>query len=120
MASGNSRRHGTIEIRKYLDDSGSCPYDKRLAGIRDSRARGRIETRLTKLKEGLTGDAKSLGEGVHELRIDYGPGYRVYFGRAGESLVILLVTGDKRTQSADILLSKKYWLDYRTREESDD
>ena len=73
-----------------------------LDGLRDLRARARVQVRIERLASGLVGDAKPLGEGVSELRIDYGPGYRVYFTRRGEALLILLAGGDKRTQSRDI------------------
>ena len=73
-----------------------------LANLRDGRARARINARVRRLSIGNLGDAKSVGGGVLELRIDYGPGYRVYFVRRGEALVILVAGGDKRTQSQDI------------------
>ena len=60
-------------------------------------------------------DVKSVGEGAHEARIDYGPGYRVYFGNDGDALVILLLCGDKRTQDADIVTARQNWADYRAR-----
>ncbi len=72
----------------------------------DDRARARIEVRIYRLSLGNPGDAKSVGEGVNELRIDYGPGYRVYFTRRGAAVVILLCGGDKRTQSKDIATAK--------------
>jgi len=65
------------------------------------------------MRLGNAGDSKSLGDGVHEIRIDYGPGYRVYYGNDGKSLIILLCGGDKRKQNVDIKTAKKYWLDYK-------
>jgi putative addiction module killer protein len=73
-----------------------------LDGLRDFRARARIKVRIERLARGNPGDAAAVGEGVSELRIDYGPGYRVYFVQRGPELVILLAGGDKRTQSSDI------------------
>jgi putative addiction module killer protein len=70
--------------------------------LNDRNARARIQVRLDRLALGLAGDVKSVGGGVSELRVDYGPGYRVYFNQQGHDLVILLVGGDKRTQSRDI------------------
>ncbi|HUF43062.1 MAG TPA: type II toxin-antitoxin system RelE/ParE family toxin [Verrucomicrobiae bacterium] len=73
-----------------------------LDGLRDVRARARMQVRIERLAAGNPGDVRSVGEGVSEMRIDYGPGYRVYFKRIGREIVILLAGGDKRTQSADI------------------
>ena len=73
-----------------------------LEKMRDRSARARIQVRLDRLALGLAGDVKPVGNGVSELRVDYGPGYRVYFKQQGGELVILLIGGDKRTQSRDI------------------
>lgn len=78
-----------------------------LGSLRDRRARARIVVRLERLADGNLGDCKSVKGGVHELRIDYGPGYRVYFFQRGKELVILLCGGDKRTQKADIASAKR-------------
>ncbi|RKY23881.1 MAG: type II toxin-antitoxin system RelE/ParE family toxin [Planctomycetota bacterium] len=85
-----------IEIRK------TSTFSKWIDRLRDIRARARIQARIERLAVGHTGDAKPVGEGVSELRIDCGPGYRVYFKKRGRSLVILLAGGDKRTQSRNI------------------
>jgi putative addiction module killer protein len=77
-----------------------------MAGLKDRRARGRIASRIERLAEGNPGDAKSVGEGVSELRIDHGPGYRVYFTRKGSLLIILLCGGDKSSQHRDIAAAK--------------
>jgi putative addiction module killer protein len=73
-----------------------------LDSLRDLRARARVQARLERLAGGNPGDVKPVGEGVSELRINYGPGYRVYFTQRGRHLVVLLAGGDKRTQAADI------------------
>ena len=73
-----------------------------LDGLRDLRARARIQVRIERLISGNPGDVEPVGEGVSELRIDYGPGYRVYFNQRGRELIILLAGGSKATQSADI------------------
>lgn len=78
-----------------------------LAGLRDSRAQARINARIRRLSVGNPGDAKPVGGGVSEMRIDYGPRYRVYFIRRGEALVILVAGGDKRTQDQDIAMAIK-------------
>jgi putative addiction module killer protein len=70
--------------------------------LQDIRARARILVRIERLAAGNPGDVKAVGEGVSEMRIDYGPGYRVYFGKTGQKVVILLAGGDKKTQSKDI------------------
>jgi putative addiction module killer protein len=73
-----------------------------LSNLRDSKARTRVQTRLDRLALGNPGDVKSVGPGVSEMRIDYGPGYRVYFCRRGKLVIVLLAGGDKRTQKKDI------------------
>ncbi|MDP8235117.1 MAG: type II toxin-antitoxin system RelE/ParE family toxin [Candidatus Erginobacter occultus] len=94
-----------IEIRK------TAAFARWLDGLRDIRARARVQARIEKLAFGHIGDVKPVGEGISELRIDYGPGYRVYFKKQGRSLVILLAGGDKRRQRRDIknalLLARK-------------
>jgi putative addiction module killer protein len=85
-----------IEVRK------TGVFARWLDSLRDLRARARIQARIERLIAGNPGDAKPVGEGVSELRIDYGPGYRVYFKRRGRDLVILLAGGDKSKQARDI------------------
>jgi putative addiction module killer protein len=85
-----------IEIRK------TDIYAQWLDGLRDIHARARIQVRVERLAAGNTGDVKPVGEGVSELRIDYGPGYRVYFTKRGHEVVVLLAGGDKSTQASDI------------------
>jgi putative addiction module killer protein len=80
----------------------SATFDEWLLGLRDPQARARILARITRLSLGNPGDVKSVGSGISEMRIDYGPGYRVYFMRQGRFVVLLLCGGDKRTQNADI------------------
>ena len=75
-------------------------------GLRDALGRAAILRRIKRLRKGHTGDAKSVGDGVSELRIDVGPGYRAYFTRAGDTLILLLCAGDKRTQARDIERAK--------------
>ena len=85
-----------VEIRK------TATFSKWIDSLRDIRARARIQARIERLAVGHAGDAKPVGEGVSELRIDYGPGYRVYFKKQGRSVVVLLAGGDKKTQSQNI------------------
>ena len=76
----------------------------------------RVLARLARVRQGNPGDCKPVGEGVSELRVDYGPGYRVYFGQQGQTLVVLLCGGDKRTQDRDIRLAKLYWHEFKASE----
>lgn len=94
---------GTIEIRRYVTASGKDVVGEWLANLKDVRAQARIHARIARLAVGNFGDCKPLREGVSELRIDHGPGYRVYFARVGKAVVLLLGGGDKRRQSADIV-----------------
>ena len=82
-------------------------YANWIERLHDLRARARIQARVERLAAGNPGDVKPVGEGVSELRIDYGPGYRVYFTQRGDVLIVLLCGGDKRTQDADIRTAKK-------------
>lgn len=104
-----------MEVREYQAVDGKTPVTRWLSGLRDSAARARIVARLDRLKAGLLGDWKSVGEGVCELRIDYGPGYRVYYAQDGEALILLLCGGDKRSQAKDVERAHAYWKDYKTR-----
>jgi len=77
-------------------------FDKWFEGLRDERAQARIQTRLNRLRNGNPGVVEPISEGVHELKIDYGPGYRVYFCQRGNILIVILAGGDKKTQKKDI------------------
>lgn len=105
----------SFEVRHYLGASGADPVADWFNGLRDRQAQARIQTRLDRLERGLLGDVEFCGEGVWELRIDWGPGYRVYYARSGERIILLLLGGDKRKQDADIKQAKEYWRDYRQR-----
>lgn len=78
-------------------------FDAWIEGLRDRRAKARILSRVSRLEAGNPGDVKAVGEGISEMRIDYGPGYRVYFTQTGKEIVLLLCGGDKSTQQADIV-----------------
>ncbi len=77
-------------------------FDRWFRKLRDRQAKARIQVRIDRLALGLAGDVKPIGEGISELRIDYGPGYRIYFVRHGEAVLVLLTGGDKTTQTRDI------------------
>jgi putative addiction module killer protein len=99
----------------YRTREGRLPFDEWLRDLRDPNAVARVLARVGRIRRGNLGDCKPVGEGVSELRVDYGPGYRVYFGQQGSTLVILLCGGDKRTQARDIRLAQEYWSDYEDR-----
>lgn len=103
-----------IEVRIYQRADGRRPFDEWLESLADVIAVRRITARLTRVRAGNFGDCKAVGSGVLELRIDHGPGYRVYMGRHGQTLVLLLCGGDKRKQSRDILTARNYWHDWQT------
>ena len=102
------------EIQRYSTAEGRVPFDEWFSSLRDANAKVKIDTRLDRLQEGNVGDSRSVGEGVCELRINYGPGYRVYFGQVGSTIILLLVGGDKSTQDLDIRKAKQYWTNYRS------
>ena len=103
----------TIEVRQYRTQDGKVPVLEWLGRFRDRITRARITARLDRLTLGLRGDWRSVGGGVSELRIDYGPGYRVYFAQHANTVVILLCGGYKRTQAKDIEQAHAYWKDYK-------
>jgi putative addiction module killer protein len=105
----------SYELRHYLTAAGTDPFAEWLKALRDRQAQARVQVRLDRLERGLFGDVEPCGEGVWELRIDWGPGYRVYYARAGDTVVLLLLGGDKRKQPADIKKAKEYWHDYQER-----
>ena len=107
--------NGLVEIRHYVSRSGKNVFDDWLARLADVRAQGKIAARINRLAVGNFGDCKPLREGISELRIDWGPGYRVYFAWVGKDCVLLLCGGDKRKQSADIERALRYWSDYKER-----
>jgi putative addiction module killer protein len=104
-----------MEVRQYQTAEGKTPMAEWLEGLRDGATRARIMARLDRLKVGLLGDWKSLSGGISELRIDHGPGYRVYHGQEGNTLILLLCGGDKSTQAKDIERAHAYWKDYKAR-----
>jgi putative addiction module killer protein len=103
------------ELRHYVTPNGRRPLPDWIEGLRDRQAKARIKTRLDRLADGNFGDHHDVGEGVYELRIDWGPGYRVYCARIGELILLLLCGGDKRTQDKDIKRAKNYFKDYKAR-----
>jgi putative addiction module killer protein len=105
-----------FKIRDYLSENGHSPFDDWLDGLRDLGARARVEIRLDRVRLGNLGDYASVGAGVFELRIFYGPGYRVYCGLERDNVILMLLGGTKGTQKRDIQIAKAYLADYRKRE----
>jgi len=105
----------SVEIRHYLTSAGTDPYQRWLDEIKDLRGRVAIQRRIDRIVNGNLGDHQFCRNGVWELRIQFGPGYRVYYGREGETVVVLLCGGSKRTQSTDINKAVGYWFDYQQR-----
>src|SRR5262249_41506713 len=107
-----------VEVFRYATDSGRVVISDWLANLPDARAKAKVVVRLARLAVGNFGDCKPLKSGVWELRIDWGPGYRVYYAMVGRSCVLLLCGGDKRKQSSDIERAIEYLNDYRRRVET--
>ncbi len=104
------------EIRIYEIRVGKVPFTEWLDSLRDNKAQSKIRIRLARVEQGNLGNYRAVGEGVCEMKIDYGPGYRVYFGQLGSTIVVLLCGGDKSSQQKDILTAQTYWSDYTSSE----
>ena len=104
----------TIELREYIDEQGHCPYREWVSKL-DSGVRARIDKSVLRMGNGNLSGVKPEGGGVSALRLDFGPGYRIYFGQDGECLVILLAGGTKRRQDEDIRLARSLWAEYKKR-----
>ena|ERR1700677_4112077 len=104
------------EVVAFRRREGQVPFEEWLNDLNDKIAVARILARLARVRQGNPGDCKPVGEGVSELRVDHGPGYRVYFGQKGRTLVVLLCGGDKRTQARDIRIAKQYWHEFKKSE----
>ena len=104
-----------FEIQTYQSPEGVDHYTEWLAGLADRQARARVVVRVLRMGAGNMGDCKPLSDGVWELKIDHGPGYRVYYAQAGKRLILLLAGGDKRKQQADIDKAIARWNDWQQR-----
>jgi len=104
----NAMQGNEREIRLFVRKNGKSPFEQFARRIRDRQARARIYSRIDRLRVWLFGDCRGVGDGVQELRIQYGPGWRVYFVASGEREIILLWGGTKRTQRADIARARGY------------
>ena len=101
------------EIQAYRTQNGREPFTEWLRSLRDQRTRDRIRKRLERLGDGNFGDCCSVGDGVFELRVHFGAGYRVYFSEMDRTIVLLLCGGDKSSQAEDIQRAKTYWLKHK-------
>ena len=104
-----------MDVIEYVDESGVSPFGVWLAQLNDTQAQARIDARIGRLIDGLFGDCKPLAGGVWELRVDWGPGYRVYYARSGRQVIVLLCGGDKRRQNTDIKRALALWQDWQRR-----
>jgi putative addiction module killer protein len=104
-----------IEVRRYLTTAGRNVFSEWLAELADRHAKARIAVRIDRLSQGSFGDCKVLRGGLFEMRIDWGPGYRVYYAMIGQTCVLLLCGGDKRKQACDIRRARDYFKDYLQR-----
>ena len=104
-----------ITVLHYLTAAGRCPFLGWIDSVKDKAVKATVAARINRLRAGTLGDWKPVGNGVFELRVDRGPGYRIYFGRDGATVVILLTAGEKRSQQPDIKSAKAYWRDYEAR-----
>jgi len=102
------------ELRYYLTSDGESPFEEWFTAL-DAQAAAKVAAAFARIERGNLSSVKTVGEGVLEYRINWGPGYRVYFGRDGDVLVILLMGGTKQRQQKDIVAAKAYWLDYKRR-----
>ena len=102
-------------LEEYVTSEGKVPFREWLHALRDRRARAKIRVRLNRVRLGNFGDAKPVGQGVYELRIPHGPGYRIYYARTGRRIVLLLCGGDKSSQKRDISKAKDYLADFKRR-----
>lgn len=107
-----------MKVVEYLDPAGHSPFEVWFRRI-EARAAVKVTVALARLEAGNLSNAKSVGGGVLEYRIDYGPGYRVYFGRDGNTLILLLAGGTKQRQQRDIEDAHARWLDYKRRRRGD-
>lgn len=107
-----------VEVREYVDARGRVPYRDWIVRL-DTVTRVRVITAALRMESGNFSGAMGVGSGVYELRLDFGPGYRVYFGKDGEEIVILLGGGSKRRQQADIAAAHELWTEYKRRKKAE-
>lgn len=101
-------------IELFVAANGKVPFEDWMRGLRDKKSKARIFSRIDRLRMGNFGDCRPVGGGVSELRIHFGPGFRVYFSTVGAKVVLLLCGGDKRSQDRDIVNAIRYWKEYQS------
>ncbi len=104
-----------IEIQLYQTAEGRSPCLEWFDSLKDTTLQDRIQARLTRVQTGLRGDHKYISDGISELRLHFGSGYRIYFGELGQTLILLVCGGDKKSQSRDIRKAHFYWNDFKRR-----
>ncbi len=102
-------------IAYYLTETGGKPFKDWLDNLKDITARQKVRIRLDRVRLGNLINNRSVGEGVYELKIDFGPGYRMYYALEKKTVILLLLGGDKKTQRTDIVFAKQYWKDHKRR-----
>ncbi len=107
-----------VQVTEYVDAQGRRPFERWFNRL-DGQAAIKVTAALDRMGRGIVSNAKSVGAGVLEFRIDSGPGYRIYFGRDGETVIVLLGGGTKRRQQADIETARRLWREYRSRRQED-
>jgi len=100
-------------IQEYITQDGKNSFREWFDSLKDIRTQVKVDVRITRLRAGNFGDAKSVGKGVYELRIQFGPGYRIYYGLEGTKMIILLCAGDKSSQKKDIRKAIVFWREYK-------
>ena len=108
-----------VDVREYLDDRGLSPFGQWYSELKDAVGAAKIAAALYRISQGNFGDVKAVGAGVFERRVDFGPGYRIYFGRESDEVVVLLAGGTKKRQAADIAEAKRRWDRYKRRKKSE-
>jgi putative addiction module killer protein len=106
-----------LDVREYLEEDGISPFAEWFAAL-DATAAAKITIALVRIEQGNLSNVKGVGKGVLEYRVDFGPGYRVYFGRDGDALIILLAGGTKKRQQRDIEAAQARWAAYKRRKRS--
>jgi putative addiction module killer protein len=108
-----------MKVQYYITENGIEPVVQWLDSLRDKKTKARIASHIGRMRHGNFGDSESVGGGVSELKIDFGPGYRVYYAKSGTEIVLLLCAGTKKSQDKDIDVAKEYWEDFKERKKKE-